>query len=192
MVLADVERLLIGVNITCNFSYVKAKTPCLSAIMRKQPSDMCSFFPRRHRWCFTVLCWPHAHNDKNFIFHQKSPNWLWLFFLYKASFFPLPRPLWGACSQDAGVYEERLSNTRMLTTGIVQLLSASNTEISGAHSDAHLSINGFVADWKHPNRIFRLTVMYAWIRLQLQLTQPWSHICKCPKVPVICCRILQI
>lgn len=90
MVLADVERLLIGVNITCNFSYVKAKTPCLSAIMRNQPSDMCSFFPRRHRWCFTVLCWPHAHNDKNFIFHQKSPNWLWLFFLYKASFFPCP------------------------------------------------------------------------------------------------------
>lgn len=81
-----VERLLIGVNITCNFSYVKAKTPSLSAITRKQPSDMCSFFSCRHRWWFTVLCWPHAHNYKNFICHQKSSNWIWLFFLYKASF----------------------------------------------------------------------------------------------------------
>lgn len=133
MVLADVERLLTGVNITCNFSYVKAKTPSLSAIMRKQPSDMCSFFSRRHRWCFTVLCWPHAHNYKNFICHQKSPNWLWLFFLHKASFFLLLRPLWGACPQDAGVFEEWLSNTRTLTTVIVQLLSASNAESSVAH-----------------------------------------------------------
>lgn len=45
-------------------------------------------FSRRHRWCFTVLCWPRAHNYKNFICHQKSLNWLWLFFLYKSSVFP--------------------------------------------------------------------------------------------------------
>lgn len=52
MVLADVEGLLIGVNITCNFSYVEAKTPCLSAIMRKQPSDMCSFFSTQAQMVF--------------------------------------------------------------------------------------------------------------------------------------------
>lgn len=37
-----------------------------------------------------LLCFVgHVHIiTKNFICHQKSPNWLWLFFLYKASFFP--------------------------------------------------------------------------------------------------------
>lgn len=66
--------LFVGANLKGNFSYLKDKPQSLSPVMWKQPSNVCSFISRRHRWCFTALCWTRADNYKKLQLPLKIPK----------------------------------------------------------------------------------------------------------------------
>lgn len=139
----------------------------------KQPSNVRSFISRRHRWCFTALCWTRAENYKKLQLPLKIPklNLIpppppFFFSCIKPHLFLL-RPLWRVCPQDARAFEEWSFYTEhacMCASPAalwVPLLPAdSRTTLTAIYPST-----GWFLDSKHPNRFFPPTVMYTLIRL---------------------------
>lgn len=92
--LTQTKWLFVGANLKRNFNYLKARTRSLSPVTWKQPSNVRSFISRRHRWCFTALCWTRADNYKKLQLPLKIPK-LALIFPF---FFFLVQSLICSCS----------------------------------------------------------------------------------------------
>lgn len=145
--LTQTKWLFVGANLKCNFNYLKARTRSLSPVTWKQPSNVHSFISRRHRWCFTALCWTRADNYKKLQLPLKIPKLALIFpffFLYKASFVPAQtslKSLSPGCTCLWGV----VLLYRTWAGALAQLLSGSLCSLlTLAHPDSHSSIDWVV------------------------------------------------
>lgn len=169
--LSQTKWLFVGANLKRNFSYLKARTRSLSPVTWKQPSNVRSFISRRHRWCFTALCWTRADNYKKLQLPLKIPKLALIFpffFLYKASFVPAQTSLKSlspgrACLLRRGPFIQNMGRCASPAALWVPLLSADSR--TPWQPFIH-RLGGFqTANTQTGSSLLPPTVMYTQIRL---------------------------